>query len=177
MSGGESKGTWVSGAAWSASDRPEGKLESVALHSPLLLSRVVLEEVVKQWRVPAFSKGELADLPTLVGGHRSPPCSVSVHPMGSLHGANPPSSFFVLCTPPWMLLTWGNGWGLKARWGEKAPISSHHLWPVLLFPSRRSRGEQMSRQMIPICLMVLQLPNARLLAQRSWCLRHLQVHL
>lgn len=59
MTAGESKGTQVSGASWSASDHPEGKLDSVAIHSPLLLFCIVLKVVVKQWRVPAFSKGGL----------------------------------------------------------------------------------------------------------------------
>lgn len=59
MTGGESKGAEVAGTAWSASGCPEGKLGSVAIHSPLLLSPVVLIVVVKRRRVPAFSKGGL----------------------------------------------------------------------------------------------------------------------
>lgn len=108
MTGGESKGAEVAGTAWSASGCPEGKLGSVAIHSPLLLSPVVLIVVVKRQRATAFSKGGLqSSLPC--GRSSSPPCFMSLYPMRPLHGANSPSSGFVACSPPWTLLMWSSG--------------------------------------------------------------------
>lgn len=58
----------------------------------------------------------------LWGDHPFPPFSMSVCPMRSLHGANPSSSVSVACTPPWPLLVWSSGWGLKA-WGKRHPCA------------------------------------------------------
>lgn len=168
-----------------SSDCPEGALDSAAIRSSLLLSCVVLKAVLKQWRVPAFSKGGLADLPTLVGGSPLPSILHVSVPHRSLHRANLSSSVSVACTPPWPLLVWSSRWGLKA-WGKRhpcAPIACGLCSLFLLGEAEESRCLHRWSQHVWWCCSS-QIPDCWprclsvwLLAQMSQCLRHLQVHL
>lgn len=133
----------MSGAAWSANDCPEGALDSAAIRSSLLLSCVVLKAVLKQWRVPAFPKGGLADLPTLVGGSPLP----SILHVSAPHEVSPWSKSLLQCVcslHTTLAFAHVEQWVRPEGMGEKAPVCSHCLWPVLPFPPRGSRGEQMS---------------------------------